>query len=71
VQNLLPLIGYASFALHVCAAQVRILCETCPIRKYLENINRVEQSTNNHFHFDVTPEMPGGVFEALINPTSS
>jgi hypothetical protein len=36
----------------------------------LENINRVEQSTNNHFHFDITPEMPRGVFE-LIDPTSS
>jgi hypothetical protein len=35
-----------------------------------KNINRVEQSTNNHFHFDATPDMPRGLFE-LIDPTSS
>jgi hypothetical protein len=37
--------------------------------KYLENISREEQSTNNGFHFHV-PATARGVFE-LINPTSS
>ncbi len=69
ISSVLPLIGYASFVQHVCSAQVCILCETCPIRKYLENKNRVEQSSNNQFHLDV-PATARWVFE-LINPTSS
>jgi hypothetical protein len=67
---------------HACSAQAYILCQTCllcPSIYFMSNmsnegipgnINREEQSTNNHFHVQIRATARG-VFEVLINPTSS